>query len=54
MYVDGEIGNQDLPISGLAALLLGRTQFYLPNHSEATAKKDNFHFSDQSSPRLPV
>ncbi len=38
-YVEGYTGTSDLPIEQLVSVLLTRTQFYLPEHSQATAEK---------------
>jgi len=38
-YVEGHTGTSDLPIQELVSVLLTKTQFYLPEHSQATAEK---------------
>ncbi len=38
-YVEGHTGTSDLPIEELVSVLLTKTQFYLPEHSQATAEK---------------
>ena len=38
-YVEGHTGTNDLPIEALVSVLLTKTHFYLPEHSQATAKR---------------
>jgi tetratricopeptide (TPR) repeat protein len=38
-YIEGHTGTGDLPIEELVSVLLTKTQFYLPEHSQATAEK---------------
>src|SRR6266436_4142411 len=38
-YIEGHTGTSDLPIQDLVSVLLTKTQFYLPEHSQATAER---------------
>jgi tetratricopeptide (TPR) repeat protein len=38
-YVQGEVGQKDIPVEDLVAVLLERTQFYVPDHAAAVARK---------------
>jgi len=38
-YIEGHLGADQLPIDDLVKTLLTKTQFYLPEHSKATAEK---------------
>ena len=38
-YIAGQVGANELPLRDLVSILLEKTQFYLPEHSRATAEK---------------
>jgi tetratricopeptide (TPR) repeat protein len=38
-YIQGDLGQQNLPIQDLVSALLEQTQFYLPDHAAAVAEK---------------